>query len=99
MAHVNQGDSYDSLLATYARPADDQQERPHHPLREVSKRSAGARRGSMAGRTRAAHLRERLPGSVEALGRAHEDDPQRVSADALAERGAGTRGEAHGGLL
>jgi cysteine desulfurase len=40
--------------------------------------------------TRAAPLRERFPGSTEALGRAHEDDPQRAPPDAVAERGAGT---------
>ena len=38
-------------------------------------------------------------GGVEALGRANEDDPQRVPPDAVAEGGAGPRRQAHGGLL
>src|SRR5438874_5091161 len=53
----------------------------------------------MARRARAAHLRERVEGRVEALGRADENDPERVPPDAVAERGPGSRRQAHGRFL
>src|SRR5687768_6385398 len=76
-----------------------QHERPHGILPEVSKGDAWAGKGAVAGRTGSAHLREYLRRGLEALGRADEDDPQRVSADALAEGSAAARDQAHGGFL
>src|SRR5262249_4194336 len=43
-------------------------------------------------------LREHLGGGLEDVGRPDEDDPQRVSPHALAERSAGPDGETHGGV-
>src|SRR6185436_8943835 len=77
----------------------DEQKRSEGLLRQVSERAGGARCAPLARRPRPAYLRERVGGCLEALGRAHEDDPQRVSTDALAEGGARPRGQAHGGLL
>ena len=54
---------------------------------------------ALARRARSANLRQRVGGRLEALGRAHEDDPQRVPPDAVAEGSAGTRRQAHGRLL
>src|SRR5687767_2611836 len=65
-----------------------QQERPHGALREVSERNAWTRLAALAGRARAARLRECVRSGVEAVGRTAEDDSQRVPSDALAERGA-----------
>src|SRR6185503_1038043 len=76
-----------------------QQERTNRHLREISEGASGPRRAPMARRARAAHLRERLRAGVEDVGRADEDDSQRVSPDAVAERGAGADLEAHGGFL
>ena len=56
-----------------------------------SRRKCPASSAALARRTRSADLRQYLGRSLEALGRADEDDPQRVPPDAVAEGGAGTR--------
>src|SRR4051812_17436413 len=68
-------------------------------MRQVPEAAAGARYATVARRTGPADLRERLRAGVEAVGRADEDDPQRVPADALAEGSAGVDRQAHGGFL
>src|SRR3954464_5492311 len=72
---------------------------PHRSLQEAAARSSWPRGRSLARRTWPACLRQHLRGGVEVVGRAHEDDPQRVPPDALAEGGAATRRQAHGGVL
>src|SRR5437870_6621321 len=76
-----------------------QQDRPDGVLPEIPERDARTRRSALARRTRAADLRGHFRRSLEDVGRADEDDPQRVSPDAVAERGAGARAETHGGFL
>src|SRR5258705_3290179 len=76
-----------------------QQERTNRQLREISEGASGPRYAPMARRARATHLRERLRAGVEDVGRADEDDSQRISPDAVAEGGAGADREAHGGFL
>ena len=68
-------------------------------LREVSEGAARARRAPVAGRARPACVRQRLGPGVEALGGSHEDDPQRVPPDAVAEGSSGSRRQADGRLL
>src|ERR1700730_18645481 len=76
-----------------------QYERTYGDVREVSERAARPRRPAVARRTRSAHLRKCLRSGMEALGRADEDDSQRVPADAVAEGSARPRREAYGGFL
>src|ERR1700686_5089238 len=76
-----------------------QYERTHGDVREVSERAAGPRRPAVAWRTGSAHLRKCLRSGMEALGRADEDDSQRVPAHAVAEGRARPRREAYGGFL
>src|SRR5688500_10825521 len=68
-------------------------------LPEVSEGNAWTRRAPLARRDGTAHFREYLCGGVETVGRTNEDDPQRVSPDAVAKRGTAARGQAHGGFL
>src|SRR4029077_5914121 len=72
---------------------------PNGFLQETPARSSRDGDAPLARRARPAPLREHFGRRLEALGRAHEDDPQRVSADAVAERGPAAGREAHGGLL
>src|SRR4029450_3512137 len=62
-------------------------------------RNARPRYGHLGGRARGADLREHLRGRLAALGRADEDDSERVPSHAVAEGSAGARQEAHGGFL
>src|SRR5207248_10209172 len=87
-------------LRTFARAgAVHQQEWPHGDVREIPEGTPGPGCAAVAWRTRPAHLREYFEGRLEALGRAHEDDPERVPPDALAEGSAGPRSQAHGRLF
>src|ERR1051326_1917900 len=72
---------------------------PHGFLQEAPTRTSRLRLPSLARRARTAHLRKHFRGRLEVVGRADEDDPQRVPADALAERGAAAGIETHGGFL
>src|SRR5262249_29450817 len=76
-----------------------EQKRTQGLLRQVPERASRARYTAVAGRTRSTDLRERLARRLEAVGRADENDSQRVPSDAVAERGTGARCEAHGGFL
>src|SRR5687767_11665852 len=76
-----------------------QQERPDGAVRQVPETAAWPRQSSVAGRARAAGLRQRVRPGLEAVGRPDEDDPERIPPDALAERSAGADREADGGLL
>src|SRR4029079_9340147 len=68
-------------------------------LREVTEGFARPRRGTVARRTREAHLRQCLRAGMENVGRPDEDDPERIPPDALAEGGAGADGQADGRFL
>ena len=68
-------------------------------VRSSRKRCPGLDKQPWPGELGERIYREHLGRCLEALGRADEDDPQRVSADALAEGGSGAREEAHGRLL
>jgi hypothetical protein len=91
------------VLEVAARPigglcarARSEPERTDGVLREVPEGIAGSRCPALARRARPAHLRARLGSGVEALGRAHEDDFERVSSDALAEGSAGSHCQTDG---
>src|SRR6478735_1143854 len=72
------------------RQTDREQERPDGEVREVPEGDAGPGCATLAWRDRPARFCKRRRAGVEALGRAPEDDPQRVPVDALAEGRPGT---------
>src|SRR5207247_6592657 len=76
-----------------------QYQRAQSRLSEVSEGAGGARRAPLARRTRPTHLRQHLSRGLETLGRAHEDDSQRVPPHAVAERSPGTRCQTYGRIL
>src|SRR5687767_15113357 len=90
---------YGRLRSRPATRTRGKQEWPDGPLREVSEGHAGARCAALAGGARTTRLRQGLRAGVEAVGRAAEDDPQRVPPDAVAERGADADRAADGRLL
>src|SRR5690349_9066900 len=68
-------------------------------MRQAAARAARSRRKTVARPPGPADLRQRLRRSLDDVGRAHEDDPERVPPDALAEGGAGSRRQADGRIL
>src|SRR5436190_2048821 len=90
---------YDSVQPAPASRAADQRERTQGLLSEIPERNARSRRATVARRAWPADLRQHIGGGLEIVGRTDEDDSQRVSSDAVAERGTGAREEAHGRFL
>src|SRR5690606_32323008 len=90
---------YEHLRTDRPRATSGQSNRANRLLRETPAGAAGARGAPVAGRDRTADLRERVGPGLEALGRASEDDPERISSDAVAEGGAGADSQAPGGVL
>src|SRR4029453_13134666 len=87
---------YVSVQPTAASGSVDQCHRTESLLSEIPERNARSRCPAVARRARTEDLRKYFGGSLEIVGRTDEDDSQRVSPDAVAERGTGTREEAHG---